>query len=151
MTEDDLKAVSRAARKIGELLRDFVRAVTAAFQRFIDHMLTIYMEVEMKYENNGHGDSEKIQMTAEAKEAALALFRCKIYEGHQDFAEKMFYRAAEDDPWLTPKQHWYLWKLTYRYRKQIIEQLEGDTRLTERAFFHLTGRRMPIQRPLFDL
>lgn len=59
-------------------------------------------------------------MTERELEAAAALSRCKFGVGTWD---KSFVRSLETltrtNPRLTDKMRWHMWRLVYRYRRQI--------------------------------
>ncbi|HEX2866526.1 MAG TPA: hypothetical protein VHO03_05770 [Ignavibacteriales bacterium] len=81
----------------------------------------------------------KTPMTEEEKRAALTLSHCTFYPAswNKRFAHDMAFFAKEDRP-ITENQRFWLWKLVYRYRRQIKdldilsiaqEKVDGQTSL----------------------
>lgn len=71
-------------------------------------------------------------ITYEEREALLALSRCRFgygWSNAQRFVRDMTAVYTSDDPQITEAQRRYLWKLVYRFRRQIGE----DSQLVKEA------------------
>ena len=64
---------------------------------------------------------ERFPMTEQEKDAALALSKCTFLPGsfEKRFARDMASIVNGEMPQITPKQKIYLWRLTYKFRRQI--------------------------------
>ena len=80
-------------------------------------------------------------MTDRGREAARALSACRFLPGSFDkrFAQSMAALAGKGDGALTEKQHRLLWKMVYRYRRQIPDTVSGDAALVKEAETRIGG------------
>lgn len=69
------------------------------------------------------GAKERAPMTKHERYAARCLWRCSFLPGsyNKRFARAMDALANEDDAVLTDNQRNNLWRLVYRYRRQITD------------------------------